>query len=400
MEKAMAKDQLLLQFSHKTQVRARVEMGAGISSHESSETDCCSKCSQFCSSGSENCYWTKRKDYYTSCVGGEQERKHIQINKRQLLIDGLPLHIKGICWGPTPKGQRNTPDYNGTIAQDADLMQRAGINAVRTYDARILDDFVLDSLWEKGIWVVPTVYANGGDDPSVVVEAVNAFKDHPAILMWTIGNEWNYNGIYAGLSKWKAVEKLNEAARLIKENDDKHPVATIYGEVPDYDVYYAMKDVDLWGINSYRGISHGNLFWDYERRYEKPMFMGEYGADAFNAYIGREDQDAQAEATKALTEEIVERTSATGGAVLGGFLFEFNDEWWKDGRGDLSVHDEGGFAPGGGPHPDRTFNEEWWGIVDIDRNQRKAYTEYKAIANEFAALPLNHALNGPNAVAE
>jgi len=289
--------------------------------------------------------------------------------------------MKAICWGPTNKGQYNNPDYYGNVNRDAELMKIAGINVVRTYGT-LSDKRVLDTLWSHGIWAVPTVYSYGGSDPRDVIAHVNAVKDHPAILMWVIGNEWNYNGIYSGLTLWESVRKLNDAAKFIKQNDNEHPVSTIFGEVPPAEVLKAMPDIDIWGLNSYRGISHGNLFDTFAKRSNLPFYLGEYGADAHNANGAFEDEVSQGKATEQLTREINDRSAAIGGDVLGGFLFEFNDEWWKDSTGKGPwVHDVGGIAPGGGPYPDMTFNEEFWGIVDIDRKPRVAFSTYAAMPN-------------------
>jgi hypothetical protein len=295
------------------------------------------------------------------------------------------FHIEGVAWNPVAPGQTHPAglDYSGYAAVDIPLMQAAGINAVRTYEP-LLDTGVLNQLQAAGIRVLNSIYPYGGDDVSVVSERVAAVKDHPAILMWLLGNEWNYNGLYVDLPQDEALMRLNEAAALVRAADTEHPIATIYGELPDASVIDAMPDIDLWGINSYRGISFGSLFVDWAARSDKPMFVSEYGADAYNALIDSEDLDSQAEATSALTEEIAAASRAYGsGPCVGGTLFEWADEWWKDQAGDPAVQDVGGIAPGGGPYPDATFNEEWWGIVDIDRNPRPAY---QALADVFAGL--------------
>jgi len=303
----------------------------------------------------------------------------IQVRGRQLLVGGRPVHLKGVAWNPVGKGHHHT-DFATFVDRDADLLAKAGVNAVRTYSP-ITDRGVLDKLWARKIWVVNSVYNYGGNSPSSVIDAVNAVKDHPAILMWSIGNEWNYNGLYTGMALWDAAARLQEVAAVIKQHDRAHPVACVFGELQNLQAVDArMPDVDLWGVNAYRGISFGGLFSSYAGLVQKPMFLGEYGADAFNAKIGREDQDSQAKATAALTQEIVAHSSLGGGVCIGGFVFELADEWWKDGEGSAGVHDVGGSAPGGGPYPDMTFNEEWWGLVDVDRSPRAALRALSGVA--------------------
>lgn len=308
--------------------------------------------------------------------------KRIQVRGRQVLVDGKPIHLKGVAWNPIPQGGRHPQnlDFASVVAQDAELLARAGVNIVRTYEP-ITDLVVLDKLWEHKIWVMNGLYNWGGASVDSVIGKVNSVKHHPALLMWSIGNEWNFNGLYVGMAYWDAVARLREVAKKVKSLDQEHPVACIYGEIGGiHDVAEHMPEVDVWGINAYRGISFGGLFDDYKGLMTKPLFLGEYGADAYNALAGSEDQESQAKATKALTEEIVEHSSITGGVCIGGFVFEFADEWWKDGAGSPAVHDVGGVAPGGGPYPDMTFNEEWWGLVGIDRTPRKAYWALRSVS--------------------
>jgi hypothetical protein len=306
----------------------------------------------------------------------------VRLEGGQLLVDGKPVPIRGVCWNPVPKGGVHPADlsFAGFAEGDGALMQTAGINAVRTYDA-ITDTAVLDTLYARGIYVLNMVYAWGGDPATVVDARVNAVKDHPAILMWVLGNEWNYNGLYVGMSHADSLARLNEAAARIRAIDDTHPIVTVYGEIPSAQTVEAMPLIDVWGINAYRGLGFGDLFDKFAAVSDKPMFLAEYGADAYDATMDAVNLAAQAEATGALAQEILDEAPEAGGdgQCLGGTIFEWADEWWKDGSGSPNTQEAGGIAPGGGPHPDQTFNEEWWGIVDIDRNPRPAYDALKAL---------------------
>lgn len=298
----------------------------------------------------------------------------------------LGAALRGVCWNPVPLGARHPEglDYIGLAARDIPLMAQLGVNVVRTYEP-LLDRSVLDALWAAGIQVIDSVYPGGGDDPSVVIERVRAVADHPAILYFSVGNEWNYNGLYVGLSHADALARVAEAARLIRAEDDRHPIATIYGELPSPETLAALPEIDVWGINAYRGISFGDLFDRWRELTSSPMFVAEYGADAYNASLPGYDPESQALAVAALAREILEQSEGAGARVLGGTIFEWADEWWKDEAGSLDTQDVGGIAPGGGPYPDQVFNEEWWGLVDIERSPRPAFDALRAVFAQYSA---------------
>ena len=57
-------------------------------------------------------------------------------------------------------------------------------------------------------------------------------------------------------------------------------------------------------------------------------------------------------------------------------LFSFTDGWWK--AGNNATQDIGGWAPNSSGVPyDGAPNEEFWGIVTIDRKKKQAFIVVK-----------------------
>lgn len=325
----------------------------------------------------------------------------VTVNGRNILINGEVFHMKGVNWNPIPIGvsvkNKTKAYFSENIEVDGELLEELGTNLIRTYEP-ILNISVLDALYRRNIYLMQPIYVSAeyGITPetSDIQNIITTTKSHPAIMGWYVGNEWNYNNLYVyeELTFDEVVTYLNTAASMANQYDGTHPVISIYGELPTADLIARMPEIDIWGTNVYRSDTFDDIFQVWEARSTKPLFLGEYGADAYNANINSVDEASQAYATKTLTDLIVAESTVTGGVLSGGIIFEFNDEWWKA-PGNVFHHDVGGIAPGGGPYPDITFNEEWWGLVDIYRNKRQAFTAFKDVALPVAA-PLDDGCSG------
>jgi hypothetical protein len=112
------------------------------------------------------------------------------------------------------------------------------------------------------------------------------------------------------------------------------------------------------------------------------MYLSEAGSDSYmtiskDGYEQGENQMAQAMANKKILNASFKNTDVCSGVTI----FSFTDGWWKDGNND--VQDLGGQAPNSSGTPyDGAANEEYWGIVDIKRNKKKAFFEIKKIYSE------------------
>ena len=168
----------------------------------------------------------------------------------QLLRGGEPYFIKGA-------------GGSGSMEQ----LAAAGANSVRTWGADdvgpLLDEaHALGLTVTVGIWLGHERHGFDYDDETQVREqlerareAVLRYKDHPALLLWGIGNEME--GFENGDNPviWKAV---NDVAAMVKELDPHHPTMTVttfvHGERIEY-LHKRSPAIDIHGVNAYGGAS-------------------------------------------------------------------------------------------------------------------------------------------------
>mgnify|MGYP001060123166 CR=1 FL=1 len=102
------------------------------------------------------------------------------------------------------------------------------------------------------------------------------FKDHPALLVWGIGNEMDLK--YTNLKVWETVEEI---AAFIHEVDPHHPTMTViagFDPAKSYMIRTHCPSVDILGVNAYGSIE--NLPRNVRRfNWEKPYIVTEWGVN-------------------------------------------------------------------------------------------------------------------------
>jgi hypothetical protein len=166
----------------------------------------------------------------------------------QLLRDGEPYFIRGAGGA-------------GSLKQ----LAAAGANSVRTWGA---DD--IDALLDEahalglsvtiGIWLGHERHGFDYTDETQVREqlerarqAVLRYRDHPALLLWGIGNEMEGFEDGDDPAIWVAVD---DVAAMVKELDPAHPTMTVTADIGGgriEGVHERCPAIDIHGINSYGG---------------------------------------------------------------------------------------------------------------------------------------------------
>jgi len=219
-------------------------------------------------------------------------------DRYQLFVNGQAFYIKGA----------------GLEFGNQEKLALHGGNSFRTWRTENGKDSgktVLDWAQRNGLFVTMGLeiarerHGFDYDDPVVVAKQlaevkaeVLKYRDHPAMLLWGIGNELNLNA--KNPKVWDAV---NEISKMIHQVDPNHPTMTMLAGIgPDLvrQIKTRAPDLDVLGVQMYADIINLPKYLK-ESDWTGPYIVTEWGATG-HWEVGKTDWNAPIEndsATKA-----------------------------------------------------------------------------------------------------
>ncbi|MFJ6861525.1 discoidin domain-containing protein [Streptomyces werraensis] len=210
----------------------------------------------------------------------------------QLTVGGQPYTVKGLTWGPAIA---DAPTYLPDV-------KSMGVNTIRTWGTDGGTKPLLDSAAANGLKVVNGFWLQPGGGPgsggcvnyvtdttykntmlTEFTKWVEAYKNHPATLMWNVGNESVlglqncYSGAELEAQRNAYTGFVNDVAKKIHSIDPDHPVTSTDAWTGAWPYYQRnAPDLDLYSMNSYGDICGVREDWE-QGGYTKPYLITEGG---------------------------------------------------------------------------------------------------------------------------
>jgi hypothetical protein len=169
-------------------------------------------------------------------------------------------------------------------------LKQSGGNSVRTWDdidgeqilnqAQQLDLTVLFGLWVER----ETDGFDYNDQQAVdrqyerIRKTVLKYKDHPALLMWCVGNEWSQDA-----NQFEVFDEVNRLIALVHKLDPNHPVTTAISPDSERSIWLVRErcpELDILSVNSY-GLMPELAGFLQKGGWDKPYLISEFGAKGY-----------------------------------------------------------------------------------------------------------------------
>ncbi|MBT8260770.1 MAG: hypothetical protein HKO92_08845 [Flavobacteriaceae bacterium] len=207
----------------------------------------------------------------------------------ELIVDDMPFDVKGVTFGY----DKDVKNYD-TYFKD---LQFLGVNTIRLWGTNENTLKLLDAAEKYKIKVMVGIWMRHGrpgmeDDDSFnyledkkgmetmyenAIQTVKKYKNHAAVLTWTIGNEV-YLNMATDPEKVAYSKLLERICSDIKKIDSTHPIASV--EAWTFGLEWWQKyvpSIDIYGLNSY-GYGANLLSEELlKRNIDKPYIITEFG---------------------------------------------------------------------------------------------------------------------------
>ena len=336
--------------------------------------------------------------------------REIRVDGNKFLVNGREVKFRGACRHDIHPmlGRLSTPEYD---LRDVLLAKEANINFIRTSHYPPGEKF-LEYCDKYGIFVesetavcfvgshrtadyYPGSSENSSDFTgrymSQLKEMVDNNRNHPSVIMWSIGNENTFGTNFIKSYDW------------VKANDPTRPVIYSYpGQVPDtvtvYDVI-SMHYPGTTGTMEQYGMKINNFGHN-----KKPVIFDEWAhVPCYNQETVKEDpniRDFWGMSLDTMWQNVFEADGGLGGAIWGmideTFMLPLDlpgyNEWW--GKLDKNVIPSN-FAG-------HTVGYGEWGIIDTWRRKKpefwsvkKAYSPVRVLKTDNYDFKQNQAIEVP-----